>query len=272
MRSGSLLRPARRRALSAGAAPHKVVSIVFGSFDKGYALRSAKAIYDAAPEGRLKVREPQSGEDFDFNSLQETDFLVLCTSSMNGFPPHNFAEFAHQLLLAAETGEEDCLSKLQHAVWGEGDERWLRTFMSVPRYMDLLLEDCGSRRFYSRGEANEPHAPTGSTQCEAEVWAGGMWEAAMRSTAAGDGGAPPVAWDAQWEYEPSPHHHDVTEWDLETLVRRCGTLARPPSSFARPDGVYHDMIEGVRREQEELRARAARRKAALAASAARAKE
>ena len=77
------------------------------------------------------------------------------------------AEFTHQLLLAADTNP-GCLKHLQHAVWGNGDERWLNTYMNIPRYVDQLLAECGSRRFYARGEAGEPHSPTGSEACWAE--------------------------------------------------------------------------------------------------------
>ena len=31
---------------------------------------------------------------------------------------------------------------LQHAVWGNGDERWYKTYMNVPRVLDSLLERC----------------------------------------------------------------------------------------------------------------------------------
>ena len=119
---------------------------MYGSFEKGYAIQSARAIHELAPEGSecpLVVHEPVAADAFDFNSLKDTQYLVLCVSSQNGFPPLNFVDFAHQLLLAAETGEEDCMAHLQHAVWGEGDPRWRKTFMNVPRYMDLLLEECG---------------------------------------------------------------------------------------------------------------------------------
>ena len=75
-----------------------------------------------------------------------------------------------------------------------------------------------------------------------------MWDA-LQADAAAD--APPVAWDALWEYQPSPRHHDVTEYGLDVLVRRYGELSGMPTTFARPDDVYHQMIEGVRREREE---------------------
>ena len=40
--------------------------------------------------------------------------------------------------------------------------------------MDMLLEKCGSRRFYERGEFGEPHAPTGADACDPKEWSKGI--------------------------------------------------------------------------------------------------
>lgn len=250
-----------------------VVSIVYGSFDKGYSQHDANKMYKQWQSGSygLRVLPPQSGAEFEFDSLKDTDVLVVCCSSQTGFPCDNFAEFAHQLMLVSETGEEGCLSHLQHAVWGNGDPRWIESYMNVPRFIDLLLEDCGSRRFYARGEMDEPHAPTSTECCQADTWGLGMWGAA---TALADADAPgaradAVPWDAQWASASSPFHHRVSPFELEVLVRRNGELQGAPSLFARPDDVYHEMIQRVRnevreREEEQARRRAARKAAAAA--------
>ena len=253
------------RRLCARATRPATVAIVYGSFEKGYAKTAASAIRRLAPTG-LNVLDPQAGDEFNFDSLAETQFLVLCTSSQNGYPPLNLSNFAHQLLLAVDTGEPGCLSHLQHAVWGEGDERWFKTFMNVPRFLDLMLEECGSQRFYARGEANEPHAPTDMTRCEVEEWAPAMWDAAMRRSSDRGAAAPEaVAWDAQWAVHGSPHHHDVSPFDLEALVRRQGEPKAPPSIFAQPDDIYLDMLAKLRREREEREARMRERRARAAA-------
>ena len=129
------------------------VSIVYGSFERGYSLASANEIKVLAPsDASLHIHDVQSGNAFDFNSLRETDYLIVCTSSQNGYPPENLTEFAHQLYLAAMTGRR--LPQAPSACgMGEGDPRWFETYMDVPRFVDRLLEDCGSRRFYARGEA-----------------------------------------------------------------------------------------------------------------------
>ena len=180
-------------------------------------------------------------------------YLVLSTSSQNGFPPGNFVDFAHQLLLAHETGEPGFLSHMRHAVWGNGDPRWFGTYMNVPRFVDELLEDCGSRRFYARGEANEPHAPTRSTRCEVDDWASGMWQAMSDdATQQDDDDAPPVPWDALWEHASSPHHHDVRSFgELAVLIKRYGPLSRRPSSFARPDAHYLKLVDDYRKLQQQ---------------------
>merc|ERR1711904_319620 len=138
----------------------------------------------------LEVAEIKSGDDFDFNSLKDMKLLIVCTSSQYGFPPKNFGKFAHHLLTAASTSP-GCLSHLQHCVYGNGDETYFNTYMNMPRYMDKLLEKCGSNRFFARGETGEPHAPLDTHKCKCVEWAPVMWksaEAAMKDR-------PSVPWD-----------------------------------------------------------------------------
>lgn len=210
----------------------------------------------------LRVAEPFAGEDFDFDSLAEIDFLIVSTSSWFGFPPANARDFAHQLLLTAETNPGS-LSHLQHAVWGNGHPKWYETFMNMPRYLDQLLETAGSRRFFARGESGEPHAACGADACEPDEWTPRMWDALRVA----DRRAPPVPWDDLWKYQPSRYHHDVVEWTLRDLVRRHGALDGAVSALAKPDDAYFQMLEAVAAEiaaeqaafEEQRRRRAAAR-------------
>ena len=285
-------KPPRREVAPIPEGSGPIVSIVFGSFESGRSKRDAHAMYQlhTSHARGLRVREPQSGHEFDFNLLQATDILILCCSSQTGYPPANLVEFAHQLQLAAETGDAGCLGHLRHAVWGNGDARWFDTFMNVPRTMDVLLEACGSRRFYARGEAGEPHAPTRAQSSDLANWAAAMWAEAStlaapvaaaatdrggggdrtREAGAQHGALSTVTWDAQWSAGASPHHHAVTPWALEALVRRNGELQCAPSVFAKPEThayqLYQNMLERVReearmRQEEQARRRAARTRA-----------
>jgi len=116
------------------------VALVFGSFFMGDSERDIKTIKENFPgiEG-LEVADPSTGDDFNFDMLKDCKFLIVCTSSTYGFPPKNFGNFAHHLLTAA-TKHPGCLSHLQHAVYGNGDETYFNTYMNMPRYMDMLLE------------------------------------------------------------------------------------------------------------------------------------
>ena len=93
------------------------------------------------------------------------------------------------------------------------------TYMNVPRVLDALLERCGSRRFYARGESGEPHAPTGESAVQVEDWVPGMWGALAEARLSD----PPVAWEALWAHEPSPRHQEMTVWSLRELVEKYGT-------------------------------------------------
>ena len=251
---------ARRSCGTAAAAERSRVALVYGTFCHGSSRCDAEDIHDFAADDAFDVSLPQDGFEFSFDSLQETQYLLVSTSSWLGMPPPNFAEFAHQLLLAAQTNP-GCLSHMQHAVWGRGDERWFRTYMSVPRFIDVLLSECGSRRFFARGELGEPHAPIGTEQCQIDEWAPAMWEAMRSAEAAKAAATPAVAWDALWSPQArSPHHEEIVEFELEALVRRHGALQQGVSKLARPERLplYQDLIdefERKRREAEEFRER-----------------
>jgi sulfite reductase alpha subunit-like flavoprotein len=207
------------------------VALVYGSFFMGDSERDINTIAESFPkiEG-LEVAKPVTGDDFDFNSLKDMKFLIICTSSQYGFPPKNFGQFAHHLLTAAKTNP-GCLSHLQHAVYGNGDETYFNTYMNMPRYMDKLLETCGSKRFFARGETGEPNAAIETKNCRCPDWSPPMWKACA---AAAKGDVAPVAWDALWAKEKSEHHSKVTEWNLAKLEKKMsGPKPAAPSLFAK---------------------------------------
>jgi len=206
------------------------VALVYGSFFMGDSERDIKTIQDSFPgiDG-LEVMEPSTGDNFNFDSLMDCKFLIICTSSQYGFPPKNFGQFAHHLLTAA-TKHPGCLSHLQHAVYGNGDETYFKTYMNMPRYMDMLLEKCGSRRFYARGETGEPHAPLDTDKCRCLQWAPAMWQAAAEAK---DPKAAAVPWDALWAKHPSEHHSKVTQFDLAKLEKKAGKVKSTPQMFSK---------------------------------------
>jgi len=206
------------------------VALVYGSFAMGDCERDIKMIQKAFPKisGLEVAAKPVEGNKFDFDSLKDAKFLVVCTSSQLGMPPDNFMEFAHQLLRASQNPEKP-LKHLQHCVFGNGDETYYKTYMNMPRYMDLLLEKAGSRRFFARGEKGEPHAPTKTKKCQLNKWTEAMWKA---MEAASKAELEPVKWDALWEKDASEAHHKVTEWNLETL-NKLGEMTQKPSVFAK---------------------------------------
>ena len=242
-----------QRRLSSRPAAAKRVAIRYGSFNCGHSIEDTEVIRDwveRRPDLELSL-QVMSGDDFSFDELAELDHLVVSTSSVYGQAPGSISQFAHQLLLTAETAPGR-LSHLQHAVWGNGDDRWFRTYMNAPRFIDHLLERAGSRRFYARGECGEPHAPTHSSDCQVKDWVPGMW-AALAS--AGQPADPPVAWDALWADEPSPRHQDMTEWSLRELVERHGPLEGAPTALAKPGDAYHAMVTEVQAQVAARRAR-----------------
>ena len=109
-------------------------------------------------------------------------------------PPPNFAQFAHQLLRAAQNPDKP-LKHLQHTVFGNGDETYFKTYMNMPRYIDLLLEKAGSKRFFARGENGEPFADLDTDMVSCKDWAQLMWKTAEKASTTD---VPAVKWDACW--------------------------------------------------------------------------
>merc|ERR1711879_295954 len=108
-----------------------------------------------------------------FGSLANYKFLVVCASRRYALA---------QLRFLAEDSP-GCLSHLQHAVYESKDlfDENSNHMMSMPRYVDELLEKCGSRRFFARGEAGKPFAPLACTNLTVKDWASAMWAAAAEA-------------------------------------------------------------------------------------------
>jgi len=205
-----------------GGGPATDVAVVYGSFFMGDSERDAQDILGCFPkDSKLSVSETIiTGNDFNFNNLKDTKYLVVCTSSMYGNPPKNFWEFYFHLKAASENPNKP-LAGLQHCVYGNGDETYYDTYMNVPRMVDILLERAGSRRFFGRGETGEPFTSLNEEMIEAAVWAPAVWEAMLSA----DKAAPSVAWDICWEGSKPNHHAKVTDWDLATLEKKYGVPA-----------------------------------------------
>jgi sulfite reductase alpha subunit-like flavoprotein len=215
-------------AAATGNQPATDVAVVYGSFFMGDSKRDAADILAAYPKDcGLSINEAAiEGNNFNFDHLKQTKFLVVCSSSMYGNPPKNFWQFYFHLKAASENPNKP-LKGLQYAVYGNGDETYIDTYMNVPRMLDILLEKAGARRFYARGETGEPFTPLNDEMIEAAPWAAGMWKAMATANQAD----PSVAWDACWQGSKPAHHDKYTDWDLAKLESKFGAPASP-SIFA----------------------------------------
>jgi hypothetical protein len=205
------------------------VAVVFGSFFMGDSESDAKMIVKLFPKCDLDApAQPFTGNDFNFNSLKNTKYLVVCTSSMYGNPPKNFWEFYYHLKQASENPNKP-LKGLQHTVYGNGDETYYDTYMNVPRMIDQLLEKAGSRRFFARGETGEPHPSCpDESEMSSEEWIPKMLECIATNPKLSD---PPVAWNELWKGSKPQHHDKVTDWPLKKLEKKFGK-PDSPSIFA----------------------------------------
>ena len=84
--------------------PAKRVAIVYGTFDYGNSSGDAEILCDYVKQQHPDLSvQVSTGDEFDFDSLTGVSHLVVSTSSWFGHPPVNLRDFAHQLLLTAET-------------------------------------------------------------------------------------------------------------------------------------------------------------------------
>lgn len=80
--------------------------------------------------------------------------IIVATSSFGeGDPPENFWKFALSLQKAVNQQEKP-LAGMQHAVIGFGSSTYA-TYQNIPRLVDKLMEECGSRRFVRRAECDD---------------------------------------------------------------------------------------------------------------------
>ena len=203
------------RAIRAVSSSGRRVAVIYGSFCKHRESQTdADVIARALAAEGLEVSEPVEGVAGAWESAARADALVVCTSTRLGLPPENLAPFADALVGAAGDGAAP-LGHLRHAVFGNGHENWLSTFMNAPRAIDALLEACGSSRAFARGEANEPCAPLGADQCRVRDWAPAC--ARALAGALGGGDAPAVSHGALWATAASPFHHEFQVWNRSHL-------------------------------------------------------
>jgi sulfite reductase alpha subunit-like flavoprotein len=196
------------------------VAVVFGSFFMGDSESDAKTIVKNFPTCDLTPpTQSFTGNDFNFNSLKNTKYLIVCTSSMYGNPPKNFWEFYYHLKQASENPNQP-LKGLQHTVFGNGDETYFDTYMNVPRMIDQLLEKAGSRRFFARGETGEPHPSCPEeSEMSSEDWIPKMLECLAMNPSLNDEAVP---WNDLWKGSKPQHHDKTTDWPLKKLEKKFG--------------------------------------------------
>mmetsp|Transcript_50732 Transcript_50732/g.51610 ORF Transcript_50732/g.51610 Transcript_50732/m.51610 type:complete len:165 (-) Transcript_50732:205-699(-) len=129
--------------------------------------------------------------------------------------------------------------------------------MNVPRNVDLLLERCGSRRVYARGERGEPFAPREIQRCTVKEWTDGLADV-VTGVEAGLEEGESVSWDALWsEDAPSLRHEKVIQWDMESMLRATNAtdLQGKISPLCQPDKSaehYHIGCQEMERHEELL--------------------
>jgi len=109
-------------------------------------------------DGKIKVVKVIEGDaisgEFDQINSSNYDALIVATSSYgDGDPPAGFGKFLYKLYEASKDGEEP-FAGMQHAVLGLGSTTY-ETYQNVPRLVDKLIGEAGSKRCLKRVEVDE---------------------------------------------------------------------------------------------------------------------
>ncbi|MES5059085.1 bifunctional cytochrome P450/NADPH--P450 reductase [Bacillus velezensis] len=144
--------------------------ILYGS-DTGTAEGVARELADTA--GMHGVRTETAPLNDRIGKLPKEGALLIITSSYNGKPPSNAAQFV-QWLEEVKSGE---LEGVRYAVFGCGDHNWAATYQAVPRLIDEKLAEKGAERFSSRGEGDV----SGDFEGKLDEWKKSMWTDAMKA-------------------------------------------------------------------------------------------
>ncbi|MGG0915015.1 bifunctional cytochrome P450/NADPH--P450 reductase [Bacillus velezensis] len=144
--------------------------ILYGS-DTGTAEGVARELADTA--GMHGVRTETAPLNDRIGKLPKEGALLIITSSYNGKPPSNAAQFV-QWLEEVKPGE---LEGVRYAVFGCGDHNWAATYQAVPRLIDEKLAEKGAERFSSRGEGDV----SGDFEGKLDEWKKSMWTDAMKA-------------------------------------------------------------------------------------------
>ena len=173
-----------RRTFTIQPNPSKrYIDIVYGSFMKAPQAHGLEAeALKSLNKSRLRCNPPRSGNEFMTSedllvSLQDTSKLIVVTSSRNGLPPPNMLKFVEGLIKAAdEKFERKPLTGLHHAVFGNGNAKWFKTYMSIPRLIDAKLTELGSKRIIPRGEYFESYKNLNLDHLKLSDWGTYVWD------------------------------------------------------------------------------------------------
>jgi cytochrome P450/NADPH-cytochrome P450 reductase len=120
-------------------------------------------------DGKLRGFDAQVASLDDYaRKLPTEGVVVVVTSSYNGTPPDNAAEFCAWLQgdMAA-----NALKGIKYTVFGSGNHDWFATFQAIPRLVDSRLEQYGAQRIYPRGEGDVADDFDGQFQ----AWYQSLW-------------------------------------------------------------------------------------------------
>ncbi|MRX70768.1 cytochrome P450 [Bacillus lacus] len=104
-------------------------------------------------------------------NLPEKGLLLLISSSYNGQPPENAADFLSWL-----QSLDQSLSDVTYAVFGCGDSNWSNTYQKVPADIDGLLQERGAQRLIERGEGDA----SGDFEMDYHEWTEKLWQEASK--------------------------------------------------------------------------------------------
>lgn len=211
--------------IDVSASSKQKMTILYGS-NTGTCQAFAQKLYsDAHARGfAAKVADMDSG----MNALPKDEPVVIITSSYEGLPPDNAAQFVSWLEFLSD---KSALCGVQYSVFGCGHRDWSSTFHKVPKQVDSALNRLGATRMADRGSSD---ASQGDMFTDFETWEESIfWPAVAAKFGATSASAQPARKGLDMEVSTSTRASQLQQNVKSGSVLKASVLTAPGESEKR---------------------------------------
>ncbi|OBZ85113.1 hypothetical protein A0J61_06837 [Choanephora cucurbitarum] len=145
----------------------------------------------------------------------ESELIVICTATYNGFPPDSAEHFDRWLDLQTKENKSSLLHGIGYTVFGVGNKNW-RTYQSFPIKVDSSLNLLGAERWFPLGSGDVD----GDSDADFSEWSVHFWATLLSKygiKASVDRPVVPFATSSKKEKQVGVHKislSDTSKWNM----------------------------------------------------------